>query len=154
MPLDVSTLTDALIAGGYIAADATAKEITKEAYQGFKRSVGELFGRRALKAAEKLEEEGTREEGKAELATVIQDVRGEEAEEILPPLQAFLDAVRADPGARSALEHARIGLDLDVVGNVLLEDIQDAREIGVRARSGGDFTLRGVRMDKGGRPGN
>lgn len=154
MPLDTTTLVETLVAGGYIAADATVKEMTKDAYQAFKRAVGVAFGRRAETAADRLEAEETRDAAKAELVEHIREVRDDEAADIMPSLQAFLDAMRADQNARTKLEHARIGLDLDVAGNVLLEDIQGAREIGVKAKAGQDFTLKGVRMDPGGRSGN
>lgn len=154
MPLDTTILVETLVAGGYIAADATVKEMTKDAYQAFKRAVGVAFGKRAEKAADRLEAEETRDAAKAELVEHIQVVRDDEAADIMPSLQAFLDAMRADQNARTRVEHARIGLDLDVAGNVLLEDIQGAREIGVKAKAGQDFTLKGVRMDPGGRSGN
>ncbi|KQP51103.1 hypothetical protein ASF41_13010 [Methylobacterium sp. Leaf111] len=144
----------ALIAGGALVADATVKEMTKDAYQALKAKACELFGRRAVKATEKLEASETRDEGKAELALVIPDLRSDEAEEIQPVLQAFLDAMRQDEPAREGLAHARIALNLDVGGNVLIDNVQDAREIGIRSRSEGDFTFTNVRMDPGTRSGN
>ncbi|TXN27491.1 hypothetical protein [Methylobacterium sp. WL19] len=154
MLLDVSLLSTALIAGGSLVADATVKEMTKDAYQALKGKVGDLFGRRAARATEKLEATETQDEGKAELALAIPDLRPDEVEEIRPVLQAFLDAMRHDEAARNTLAHARIALDLDVGGNVMIDNIQDAREIGVRSRSDGDFTFSNVRMDPGSRSGN
>lgn len=154
MSLDPSLLTTALVAGGTIVADMAVKEMTKDAYQVLKGKVGELFGRRALKATEKLEVSESRDEGKAELALAIPDLRSDEAEEIRPVLQTFLDTMRQDGVARESLAHARIVLDLDVGGDVLIDNVQDAREIGVRSRSDGDFTFSNVRMDTGSRSGN
>ena len=154
MPLDPSSLTAALVAGGTIVADATVKEITKDAYQTLKGKVRELFGKRAADAARKLEAAATRDEGKAELARAIPDLRPDEADEIEPILRTFLEAMGREPAAREGLAHARIALDLDVGGNVLIDDIRDAREIGIRSRSDGDFTMRNVGMDPGGRSGN
>lgn len=153
-PMDTISLSAALVAGGALAADATAKEITKDAYQALKGKVCELFGRRAASATVKLEAAATREEGKSELARAIPDLRPDEADEIAPILQAFLEALREDEAARAGIAHARVALDLDVGGNVLIDDVRDARDIGIRARSDGDFTFRNVKMDTGGRPGN
>ncbi|WP_243917857.1 hypothetical protein [Methylobacterium sp. E-065] len=154
MALDPTLLSTALIAGGTLVGDATIKEMTKDAYQALKGKVGDLFGRRALKATDKLEAADTRDEGKAELALAIPDLRPDEADEIRPVLQTFLDAMGQDGAAREGLAHARIALDLDVGGNVLIDNVQDAREIGVRSRSDGDFTFSNVRMDTGNRSGN
>ena len=154
MALDPTLLTTAMIAGGTLIADATVKEMTKDAYQRLKAKVVDLFGRRAAQATEKLEVAGTRDEGKTELALVIPDLRADEAEEIRPVLQDFLDAMRQDGAARQGLTHARIALDLDVGGDVLIDNVEDAREIGIRSRSDGDFTFSNVRMDKGDRSGN
>lgn len=154
MSLDVSLLSTALIAGGRLVADATVKEMTKDAYQALKGKVGDLFGRRAAKATQKLEAVETRDEGKAELALAIPDLRPDEAEELQPVLQTFLDAMRQDGAARETIAHARIALDLDVGGSVLIDNVEDAREIGVRSRSDGDFTFSNVKMDPGNRSGN
>jgi hypothetical protein len=148
------TLTTVLLAGGYMMADATVKEITKDAYSKLKATVGELFGRRAVQAAEKLERQETREEGEAELATLIPNLREEEAAELAPFVDALLSAMRADQAARATLAHAKIALDLDIGGNVLLDNIKGAREIGVRAKAVGDFTLKDVSMDPGAGSGN
>ncbi len=154
MPLDLTSLTAALVAGGNLVADATVKEMTKDAYQALKTKVCELFGRRAASATGKLEAAATREEGKAELAQAIPDLRPDEASEIEPILQTFLAAIRQDGAAQVKIAHTKIALDLDVGGNVLIDDVQDAREIGIRSRSEGDFTFRNVKMDAGSRSGN
>jgi hypothetical protein len=148
------TLISVLLAGGYMMADATVKEITKDAYGQLKTAVGNLFGRRALQAAEKLEHEQTREEGKVELAAAIPDIRSDEAVELAPFVEKLLAAMRNDEAARSAVSHAKITLDLDIGGNILLDNIQGARDIGVRAAAKGDFTLKNVAMDPGGSSGN
>lgn len=145
------TLTSLLLAGGYIVADATVKEITKDAYGKLKVAVGGLFGRRALQAAEKLESEETREEGKAELTTLIPNLSAEEAAELTPFVDELLSAIRADQVARASLEHAKVGLDLDIDGDILLNNIKGAREIGVKAKARGNFTLSDINMDPGGR---
>jgi hypothetical protein len=154
MPLDPASLTAALVAGGAIVADATVKEMTKDAYQALKGKVCELFGRRAARATGKLEAAATREEGKAEIAQAIPDLRPDEADEIEPVQRTFLEALRQDGAAREGIAHAKIALDLDVGGDVLIDDVRDAREIGIRSRSAGDFTFRNVKMDPGGRSGN
>ena len=154
MSLDPSSLTAALVAGGTIVADATVKEITKDAYQALKSKVRELFGKRAADAAGKLEAAATRDEGKTELARAIPDLRPDEADEIEPILRTFVEAIERDTAAQEGLAHARIVLDLDVGGNVSIDDVRGAREIGIRSRSDGDFTLRNVGMDPGGRSGN
>ncbi|WP_132251345.1 hypothetical protein [Methylobacterium segetis] len=148
------TLSSALVAGGALIADATVKEMTKDAYQALKGKVGDLFGRRAAKATDKLEVAETREEGKAELALAIPDLRPDEADEIRPVLQQVREAMREDEAARQGLAHARIALDLDVGGDVLIDNVENTREIGIRSRSQGDFTFTNVKMDPGSRSGN
>lgn len=154
MALDPTMLNAALAAGGALVADATVKEITKDTYQALKRKVCDLFGRRAAKATDKLETLGSEEEGKAELAIAIPDLQPDEADEIRPILQAFLDTMREDDRARAGIAHARIALDLDAGGNVLIDNVEHAREIAIRSRSDGDFTFSNVKMDPGSRSGN
>ena len=154
MSLDPTLLSTALIAGSTLVADATVKEMTKDAYQALKGKACQFFGRRVVKATEKLEVSDTHDEGKAELVLAIPNLQVDEAEDIRPYLQEFLEAVRQDEKAREGLAHARIALDLDVGGNVLIDNVQDAREIGIKSRSDGDFTFTNVKMDPGSRSGN
>lgn len=154
MVIDPTMLSSALIAGAALIADVTVKEMTNDAYQALKGKVGDLFGRRAAKATDKLEVAETREEGKAELALAIPDLRPDEADEIRPVLHQFREAMRQDEAARRGLAHARIALDLDVGGDVLIDNVENAREIGIRSRSEGDFTFTNVKMDSGSRSGN
>lgn len=57
-------------------------------------------------------------------------------------MRTFLAAIRQDGAAQMGIAHTKSALDLDVGGNVLIGDVQDAREIGIRSRSEGDFTFR------------
>ncbi len=150
---DPITLTTLLLGAAAACGTAVVEEVTKEAYTGLKAKVGDLFGPRAAKAVAKLDDEATRDEGRQELERYVGDkLEQQEAEELAPLIDALVRALRDDKAARQAV-HARIGLDLDVGGDALLKDIQGAREIVVKAKTAGDFTLDSVKMDTGKEPG-
>ncbi|MGO4172483.1 hypothetical protein [Bosea sp. TAF32] len=149
-PITIATL---LLAGATACGNALVEEITKEAYGKLKEKVGSLFGQRASNAIAKLESEATREEGQRDLDRHMgSELEPQEAIELEPLMRALIEALAADKTAKEVV-HARIGLDLDVGGDALLKDIQGAREVVVKAKTAGNFTLEGVKMDGGKEPG-
>ncbi|WP_262028901.1 hypothetical protein [Microvirga sp. Mcv34] len=141
-------------AGAIVAATATVEEATKDVYNKLKGTIVGIFGRQAGRAADKIGDAATRDEGRAELAAAINPIPNEDTAEIQESVQALLAALKADPNAQAAVQRAQIDLDLDVVGNVLLKNIQNAQDIGVKAKVGGDFTLSGLTMGNRDEPGN
>jgi hypothetical protein len=150
---DPITITALLLAGAAACGNAMVEEVTKDAYGKLKEKVGSLFGQRAANAIVKLDDEATREEGRRDLDRHIgSHLEPEEAIELEPLVSALIEALRADSTARQIV-HARIGLDLDVGGDALLKDVHGAREMVVKAKTAGNFTLEGVKMDTGKEPG-
>lgn len=150
---DPITISALLLAGAAACGNAVVEEVTKDAYGKLKEKVGSLFGQRAANAIVKLEDEATREEGRRDLDRHLgNDLEPQEAVELEPVVSALIEALRQDATARQFV-HARIGLDLDVGGDALLKDIQGAREMVVKAKTAGNFTLEGVKMDTGKEPG-
>lgn len=150
---DPITLTTLLLGAAAACGTAVVEEVTKDAYARLKEKVGALFGPRAVKAVAKLDDETTRDEGRQELERYVGDqLEPHEAEELAPLVEALVRALQCDKAASQAV-HARIGLDLDVGGDALLRNIQGAREIVVKAKAAGDFTLEDVKMDTGREPG-
>jgi hypothetical protein len=138
-----------LLAAAAACGGEFVKEATKDAYGQLKERVGGLFGQRAARAVVKLEDEATREEGRQELQRYLPDkLEPSEATQLEPLVSTLVRALKEDEVA-SQMVHSRIGLDLDISGDALIRDIQGAREVAVKAKTAGDFTLEGVRMDTG-----
>jgi len=152
--IDIPLLLKAVEAGAIVAASATVEEATKDVYNKFKTTLAGIFGRSVGRAADKIGNEATREEGRAELAAAITTIPNEDAFELQESVQALLSALKADPNARAVVQRAQIDLDLDVAGNVLLTKIKNAQNIGVKAKVGGDFTLSDLTMGTRDKPGN
>ena len=147
------TLTTLLVAGAAAAGGELVKEGTKDAYRKLKEKVGGLFGPRASKAVAKLEEEGSREEGKRELERYVGGtLEADEATEIQPLVDALVRALKEDEAA-TRIAHSRIGLDIEAGGNALIRDIQGAREIAAKVRADKDVVVEAIRMDTGRDPG-
>lgn len=150
---DPITIASLLFAGATACGNALVEEVTKDAYTKLKEKVGSLFGQRASNAIIKLESDATREEGRRDLERHIgSGLESQEANELEPLVRALIETLRTDKAANEVV-HARIGLDLDVGGDALLKDIRGAREMVVKARTDGNFTLEGVRMDAAKEPG-
>lgn len=145
--MDETQLVTALVAGATIAGVEVVKETTKDAYRGLKHVVGKVFGTRAQRAIEKVEASPDDASAKQALITLIQTVPAEDVAEIEPMMIALLRAMNADAEAKRAVQSAaRIKLDVDAGGHIKLEYLQGATDIDVKAKSGGDFTLSGVKM--------
>jgi hypothetical protein len=128
---------------------------TKETYRALKTAVTSLFGWRVERAIEKIEASPDDEAAKLALGQTLPAVDQQDAEEISNKVTALLRALQNDPAAASVVNTvARIRLDVDAGGHVLLEDIRGARQIDVRASAAGDFAMRGVDMDPGKPRGN
>lgn len=147
------TLTTLILAGAAAAGTAAVKEGTKDAYNKLKEAVGNAFGPRATRAVTKVEDAGTREEGRQELERYVGgDLEPEEAAQVQPFVEALVRALKEDAAAGQAA-HARVGLDIEAGGNALVRDIQGAREIAAKVRADKDVTIEGFRMDTGREPG-
>lgn len=147
---DPITITALLYAAATAVGDTVVKETTKDAYGKLKGAVGSLFGLRAAKAAEKLDEAGTREQGRTELVSIIPaELNADEAVELAPLVDALVKALRDDAPARETAQ-GRMGLDLDVGGDALIRKIEGVREMAVRATTKGNFTLEDVVMGERG----
>jgi hypothetical protein len=153
--MDVPTLITAITAGAAIAGAETVKEGTKDAYRALKGAMANVLGRRAERAIAQIEAAPTDATARSELTALAKTLPAEDAPEIEPKLDALLIAFAVDSAVKPvAAAVARINLDIDAGGHVTLEDLEAAREIDVKARSGGDFVLRGVKMDSGPARGN
>jgi hypothetical protein len=153
--MDDMGLVTAITAGAAIAGAELVKEATKDAYRGLKAAVASVFGRRAARAIEKIEASPGESAAREELAALVSSLPAEDAPEIKRHLTALLTALRTDPAVPAVVASvARIKLDVDAGGHVNLESLEGAREIDVKAKAGGDFVLRGVKMDSGPDGGN
>jgi hypothetical protein len=153
--MDETQLLNALTAGAAIAGAELVKESTKSAYRGLKTVVATLFGRRAERAIDKIESSPGDDAARLELKETLPVIEPQDAEHLGEKVAALLRAMQADPAAVQVIDTvARIRLDVDAGGHVTLEDIRGARQIDVRAKAAGDFTMRAVDMDPGKQRGN
>lgn len=140
-------LITALTAGAAVAGAEVVKETTKDAYRGLKSAMTAVFGRRAERAIEKIEAAPGDASARSEVVALIPSMPAEDVPEIERNLIALLSAFKADPGVKPIVESvAHIKLDVDAGGHITLEYLEGAREIDVKAKAGGDFVLRGVKM--------
>jgi hypothetical protein len=66
-----------------------------------------------------------------------------------------LEALKADNAAKQIIESvAKIKLNVNAKGDIVLDNIQGARDIDVNANSGKDFVMKNVSMDSGSKRGN
>lgn len=145
--MDETQFVTALVAGATIAGVEVVKETTKDAYRGLKHVVGKVFGTPAQRAIEKVEASPDDASAKQALVALIQTVPAEDVAEIQPMVTALLRALDADSEAKRAIQSvARIKLDVDAGGHITLEYLEGARDIDVKAKAGGDFVMRGVKM--------
>lgn len=150
---DPLTVTAVLYAASLAVGDAAIKEATKDAYAKAKEAISGFFGKRGSNALTKLDAAETRDEGIGELKGMGLDTLSQaEKQEIGPVVAELVERLREDDAAK-AVAHSRLGLDLDVGGDALIRDISGVREMAVKAKTTGDFTLQGVRMDTGRDPG-
>lgn len=150
---DPLTITAVLYAASLAVGDATIKEVTKDAYAKAKEAIGSFFGRRGSNALAKLDAPETRDEGVGELKGMgLDTLSPEEKKEIGPLVVELIERLRADEAGK-AVAHSRLGLDLDVGADALIRDISGVREMVVKAKTAGNFTLEGVKMDTGRDPG-
>jgi len=153
--MDETQLLNALAAGAAIAGAEFVKETTKDAYRGLKTAVSTLFGKRAERAIEKIEISPGDDAAMLALKQTLPAVDGQDAMDLGQKVTALIRAMEADPAAVQTIDTiARIRLDVDAGGHVTLEDIRGARQIDVRAKSVGDFTMRAVEMDSEKQRGN
>lgn len=153
--MDTEQLIAAIYAGAAIARDELVKELTKEAWRGLKSAVTGAFGPVCGRAIDKIEASPGDESSRLEIAEVIRSVSPQDAADIAPCLAALLKALQADSAAKSAVEGvARVKLEVEVGGNVILERLDGADVIDVKVKAAGDFAMRDVTMARGADPGN
>lgn len=153
--MDVALLVWALKAGAAIVGTEVVKEVTKDCYKSLKASVADIFGKRASRRLDELEAAPASVEVESELKAVLGPVSSEESEEIAPKLQALLEALRDDAAAKQVAESvAKIKLDVDAKGHIILDNIQGAQNIDVKASAGKDFVMKNVSMKSGQQSGN
>lgn len=153
--MDPTLLVNALVAGATIAGAELVKETTKDAYKSLKSAVASVFGKRAERALEAVEATPADERARSDLKETLPAVDPRDVVELQEKTTLLLTALKDDPAAAQAVDSiARIRLDIDAGGNVILEDIRGARQIDVRSKSEGDFAMRSVDMDTGKHQGN
>ena len=146
--MDAALLITALHAGATIVGTEVVKEVTKDAYKALKGAVVDLFGRRATTAIERLENTPADETSVGNLQAVVGTASPDDMRELASKIQALLTALQSDDEARKmAASVAKIKLDVDAGGNVILDTIHGAWELDVKAKAGDDFVMKNVAMD-------
>jgi len=145
--LETLSLPELLFAAAQIVGVEVVKEATKDAYRKLKNKVGGLFGSRAVKAVEKLENPDTQEEGRKELQRYVGDeLSPDEATEIQPLIDALLRAIREDVPARQIV-YASVRLNVEAGRNVFIRNIQGARKIDAKVKATQDVTIEDLQLD-------
>jgi hypothetical protein len=153
--MDATLLVWGLQAGAAIVGTEVVKEVTKDCYKALKGSIADLFGRRAARSIEELEAAPDNATAASELKGIVGSISAEDGNELEPKLQALLEALKADDPAREVAESvAKIKLVVNAKGDIVLDNIQGARDFDVNANSGGDFVMKNVTMDSGSKRGN
>lgn len=121
--MDPILLTTALAAGASISGSELVKEATKDAYKGLKTAVTSVFGKRAERALEAVEAAPADEKARSDLKETLPAVDPRDVAELQQKTTLLLTALKDDPAAIQAVDTvARIRLDIDAGGNVVLED--------------------------------
>ena len=148
--MDASLLVWGLQAGAAIAGTEVVKEVTKDCYKSLKRTIADIFGKRAARTIDTLEASPSNTEATDELKAIVGSISAEDSNEIGPKLQALLEAMKADDAAKEVIESvAKIKLKVDAKGHIVLDTIQGARDIDITANAGKDFVMKNVTMDPG-----
>jgi hypothetical protein len=148
--MDAALLVWGLQAGAAIVGTEVVKEVTKDCYRALKGTIAEVFGKRAARTIDDLEASPANTEAAGELKAIVGSISAEDGNEIGPKLQALLEALRADDAAKEIIESvAKIKLEVDAKGHIVLDTIQGAREIDIKANAGKDFVMKNVTMDSG-----
>jgi hypothetical protein len=153
--MDVALLMTALHAGATIVGTEVVKEITKDAYKSLKSGVARLFGTRASTALDRLEGSPADDAAANAVKGIVGSATDEELQGLKDQINALLTALKSDEQAKQLiLSIAKIKVDVEAGGNVILEDIRGARDIDVKAKSGDDFVMKNIAMDSGNPRGN
>jgi hypothetical protein len=80
------------------------------------------------------------------LVKLIPPLLETERAEIEPAIVCLLQALKADDAAKPVMAAARIKLDVKAGGHILLECLEGATDIDVKADAAKDFVLSGVKM--------
>jgi len=148
--MDASLLISGLQAGAAIAGTEVVKEVTKDCYRSLKSTIADIFGRRAARTIDDLEASPSSAEAADQLKGIVGSISAADEKEIGPKLQALLEALKADDAAKDVIESvAKIKLEVDAKGHVVLDTIQGARDIDIKANAGKDFVMKNVTMDPG-----
>jgi hypothetical protein len=153
--MDAALLVWGLQAGAAIVGTEVVKEVTKDCYKALKVSIADIFGRRAARTIQELEASPDDAAAANELQAIVGSISAEDANELDPKLKAFLEALKADNAAKQVIESvAKIKLNVNAKGDIVLDNIHGARDIDVNANSGKDFVMKNVSMDSGSKRGN
>jgi hypothetical protein len=153
--MDAALLVWGLQAGAAIVGTEVVKEVTKDCYKALKVSIADIFGRRAARTIQELEASPDNAAAANELQAIVGSISAEDGNELDPKLKAFLEALKADNAAKQVIESvAKIKLNVNAKGDIVLDNIQGARHIDVNANSGKDFVMKNVSMDSGSKRGN
>ena len=153
--MDAALLVWGLQAGAAIVGTEVVKEVTKDCYKALKVSIADIFGRRAARTIQELEASPDNAAAANELQAIVGSISAEDGNELDPKLKAFLEALKADNAAKQIIESvAKIKLNVNAKGDIVLDNIQGARDIDVNANSGKDFVMKNVSMDSGSKRGN
>jgi hypothetical protein len=146
--MDETQLVTALVAGAAIASKQLVHEATKDAYKGLKQLVRKIFGSRAERAIEGVERAPVDSAAVQKLTAAIPEIDAHDVAELEVKTTALLKALRADPHALQLITAAHMKLDVDAGGNVILERLSGADVMDVKAKAGGDFTMRDIGMGR------
>jgi len=153
--MDAALLFTALHAGATIVGTEVVKEVTKDTYKSLKGAVTSLFGKRAATAIDRLESSPSNDAAANGLKGIVGSANQEELLELGDKLRALLGALKTDEEAQKIIVSvAKIRLEVEAGGNVILEDIRGAHDIEVKAKAGDDFVMKNVFMDPGNSRGN
>lgn len=145
--MDLPSLYLLLEGGATLVGSTLVKEATKTAFNAAKTKLTELLGRRASAPLTAIEKDPSDTAAKKELGENIATLKADELKEIAPLATALLQALNDDAEAKKALQ-SRSAIRLDVVagGNVVIQRVEGASIIDVKADAKSDFIFTDVKM--------
>lgn len=144
----------AIEAGATLLASKVATAATNDAYEALKKRIVARFGRSTERALAEVEANPASKEASRALESAIPAISDDDAKAIGAQFTALVLAMRADPAAQPALERYQARFDLEADGNVLIDQIENARSIDMRAKAGKDIRLGRINLADQDRPGN
>ena len=152
--MELASLLLLLEAAAAVAGKTVVQEATKSAYNQVKGKFLELFGRRGADSLAAIEACPSDPKARSELSKFVESLNEAEQKELAPLTAALLAAFKADPEAQAAARQlAAIRLDVTAGDNVVIQRIEGATVVDIKADAGKDFVLTDVKL-KGSDPGN